>query len=123
MKIVKMLAGLAVAALITAATATSGAAADPAAATSDPLSVVLVTQSPIQPSTHCTFTAYASGGTGNYTYYWTTTPNRLISFYLNEITVASSTSFTVSVTVNDGSTTASDNASITISSNAAACPY
>jgi hypothetical protein len=122
MKILKMLSGLAVAALITVATATSGAAAG-TAPTGDPLSVLLVAQSPIQPSTHCTFTAYASGGTGNYTYYWTTTPNRLISFYLNEITVSSSTSFTVSVTVNDGSTTASDNASITISSNAAACPY
>lgn len=122
MKILKMLSGLAVAALITVATATSGAAAG-TAPTRDPLSVLLVAQSPIRPSTHCTFTAYASGGTGNYTYYWTTTPNRLISFYLNEITVSSSTSFTVSVTVNDGSTTASDNASITISSNAAACPY
>ena len=121
MKILKMLAGLAVAAVITAATATSGAAAG--TATGDPLSVVLVAQSPIQPNTHCTFTAYASGGTGSYTYYWTTTPNRLVSFYLNEITVRSTTSFTVSVTVNDGSTTATDNASITISSNAAACPY
>jgi hypothetical protein len=121
MKIVKMLAGLAVAALITAATATSGAAADPGAAP-DPLSVTLVTQSPILPNTNCTFAAYAYGGTGNYTYTFSASPNRIISSSGNEVTVRSSTSFTLYVSVYDGSTTANDQASITVSSFAASCP-
>lgn len=123
MKIVKMLAGLVVAALITSATAASGVAADPAASANDPLSVVLVAQSPIQPNTYCTVTAYASGGTGNYTYYWNASPYRITAVNGNEVTVRSSTNFSVTVTVFDGTSTVAETENITVSSNAASCPY
>lgn len=117
MKIVRMLAGLA---LVGVATVTGVAASAPSAG--DPLSVSLVVQDPIRPSTNCVFSANAYGGTGSYTYYWSTSPARIQSAYLNEVTVRSTTNFTVTVRVSDGVSQVIESADITVNPNAPACP-
>lgn len=119
MKIAKMLTGLA---LVAMATVTGVAASAPAPADADPLSVTLVVQDIIPPSTNCTFSANAYGGTGNYTYYWSTNPARIQSAIGNEVTVRSTTNFTVTVRVDDGVSEVAETADITVRPNAPACP-
>ena len=125
MKITKMLAGIAMA-LVVAAGCDSAPTTSPAEARtnllSDPLTVELVGQSPILPNKNCPFTGYASGGTGNYTYYWSATYPGTGTAVGNEWVGRGSGNFVLTVTVTDGVDADSDAMTVTVASNSPSCP-
>lgn len=125
MKIAKMLAGIVMALVVTAGCDSAPTTSPAAARTnllSDPLTVELVGQTPIRPSTNCTYTAYASGGTGNYTYYWSATSPASGTATGNEWVGRSSGNFVLTVTVTDGVDADSDAMTVSVVSNGPACP-
>ena len=86
------------------------------------LAVSVTGQDPVKPNLYCVYAASASGGSGNYTYTWSATSPAVGAAGGAEWVGKSASSFTLSVTVSDGYTTATGSKSVTVSSGAASCP-